>query len=351
MSVGPWPEGTRNTHSIRWQIESAREGQFYGVFRDWSLFDGLLAFDWHCGDAETAGWLAAQPRRPLAPAPAGPSTLAEILANAREAVGLSRPKLADAAEVSADSVYAYEAGRRTPKRDALLRICRALALDGYTTNRALDLAGHPPVPSDFARYACGEEPVAALSGHIPVYASTSTMDRKRAETDSWPWPAFILNGRCDVAWANPLANRLTGWARWEALPGREALHLLQIAVSRQMREQVRNWDEVVRVMLPNHLEPLVLGAREDDRRAGLSDVARALRRQDPEGIERLLAAWSAAPAPPRRQRVAVKLDWVTPDGTKLAFHCLISGWNGYDPVWAMDWHPANAKTFEYLGIG
>ena len=173
-------------------------------------------------------------------------------------------------------VYAVERGRRRPTRGLLVSIGRAVSLDTYRLNRLLRRAG---------RRLQGT-PAHRRGGHSGV----------RLDADRLGWPCFVLDTDCNVVWANPMANRLVDWRSTPALPGRAGPHLVQIVVRQDFRERLLNWDEVVRIVLPGRLRLFVLGrpAGKDER--GLLEVASQVRRQEPEGLKRLVEAWRT-PAP------------------------------------------------------
>ena len=52
----------------------------------------------------------------------------ELLRQAREATGLSRRALHELSEVSEDTIFSYESGRRRPRRETLLQLTRAEAI-------------------------------------------------------------------------------------------------------------------------------------------------------------------------------------------------------------------------------
>lgn len=56
------------------------------------------------------------------------ATFPARLKSLREAGGLSREQLADAADISRESVRLYELGERRPTMDALFALCKALGV-------------------------------------------------------------------------------------------------------------------------------------------------------------------------------------------------------------------------------
>ncbi len=63
------------------------------------------------------------------------------LRDARKRSSMSQRDLAARSRVSPDSIKAYEQGVRTPRRETLLRLLRALSIGQRTANRILEDAG------------------------------------------------------------------------------------------------------------------------------------------------------------------------------------------------------------------
>lgn len=346
-----WPEGARNVHRIQWRVAGGQDLEFVGAFRDWSLFDGLLAFDWHAANGATSEWMR-RARRKLRPAGHPPAqevvSVAGELAAARRELGLTRARLSETTKVPVSTIEGYERGTRLrPGRGQLLQLCAGLSMDGYRLNALLRAAGYEEEPSEMVKWVTGSVPSGVFDGHQALRGSN--VGAINREADRAAWPCFVLDGRCHVVHANAPAERLTGLSRIPVLPGREAPHLMQLAVNRELRARLLNWPEVVNTVLPGRLQPVVLGHLGGTKQESeLRDVAEHLRENDREGLSMLFDAWANATAPANPRRIAVSLAWRTDGGERLAFHCLLNPWNSFDPYWAMDWHPADAKTFQWL---
>lgn len=267
---------------------------------------------------------------------------------ARRELNLSRAALAARSGVPATTIEAYEAGRRLqPGRDQVLRLARGLSLDTYRTNSILRLAGYDDEPSDFALWMAGDTPQAIFANHQAITGTTIAVIT--AEADSFGWPCFVLDGRCHVTHANAAAEALTHLSVIEALPGRPAPHLMQLAVNREIRARLLNWPMVAATVLPGRLRPLVLGESGGVKeQTELADVAAHLRATDRGGLAALFDVWAESSDPANPRRIAVRLDWRTDDGRQLLFDCLLNPWDSFDPYWAMDWHPASPETFDWL---
>ena len=350
INAAPWPEETCNVHPIKWRLDDGTELSFHGAFGEWSEYDGIFAFDWHAADAPTARWvqtaLAAQ-AQDVTPPPA--LTFAEVIAQVRAEARVSRRELTERCGVSEASIAAYEHGRRSPSRVALVGLCGALTIDGYTTNRLLRDAGFEEEPSDWARWMSGDSPASVYKDRDPL--RSVTRQAIHAEADSLEWPCAILDGACHIVHVNPLARRLVDIGRWKAIPGRPGPHLMQLMVSQQFREQVRNWTTVAGVVLPGRLEAQVLGNTGEKSTAGVRAVAAHLRRTETEGLGQLFDVWANSEGFDSLRRPAVRLEWTTEAGEDLAFNCVFWNWNAYDPYKAMNLFPADEATFAWLGRG
>jgi transcriptional regulator with XRE-family HTH domain len=344
-----WPPASRNIHPIEWRLSTGELLRFYGLFGEWSDYDGLFSFDWHAADGPTAEWVAARRSELGQSRPAPPMrdhTLGEELALARSALKLTRTEVAGRAGVSVAALAAYESGRRRPSRLALLAVGRALTLDGYGLNRMLRIAGHAEEPSDFARWLCGDTAVGVLQGILPApHASLSAL---RLECDSLAFPSVILDQGCHAVYGNRFAERLFGLSKQAPLPGRAGPHLLQAMVSPEFRSRVGNWQDVVAAVIPGSIEPHLMDGRGDASANGIRGVAQHLRKTDPEGLAMLLDIWEQSPGVAAHRRVAHRFDWVADDGSELRFHCVFTNLTSFEPYKAMDLFPADAATFDWL---
>ncbi len=348
VNAPPWRAEQRNVHPIKWRLDDGTELAFYGVFGDWSNYDGLWSFDWHAADAATARWVnAALADDATDVTPPERMPFNEEIQKARADARFSRAELAKRSGVAEASISAYERGRRTPSRAALLAVCRALTIDGYTTNRFLREAGFEEEPSDFACWMAGEAPIGVYKGMTPLHATSAAAIY--GESDSLAWPNVVLDGACHVVHSNPHARRLVDLTKFRALPGRPGPHLMQLMVSKQFRQQIGNWAEVAGVVLPGRLEAQVLGNTGQQSASSIRAVAEHLRGSEAEGLGQLFDVWANSPGFDSLRRPGVRLEWRTGEGEDLAFNMVFCSWNAYDPYKAMDLFPADEATFGWLG--
>lgn len=350
-AVEPWREEDRNVHSIKWRLDDGTELAFHGAFCDFDLYDGMWAFDWHAADAGTARWVTehAAPVDQDPPTPPRALPFSQVLANERALAKVSRTRLSEMSGISVASIAAYEADRRRPSKAAIVSLCRALTIDGYTTNRFLRESGFEEEPSDFARWMAGDVPIGVFQGRRELMGVGRGAIFRAC--DGLEWPCAVLDSSCHVVHANAAARSVFDLGRWKPLKGRPGTHLLQLMVSGPFLDQVRNWEEVAGVILPGRLEPLVLAAEHEASSRGLREVAAQLRQESPQGIERLAEVWRASPGYSSLRRPGVRFEWTADDGVELAFNCTISGWNAFDAYKALDLYPADAATFQWLERG
>ncbi len=347
LNAKPWDESRRNIHPVRWQLDDGTHLCFRAAFTDWSQYDGLWAFDWHAADAATAEWVndrLGEPGRASERPPVPP--FSDAIGAYRQLARLSRARLGELAGMSPATIAAYESGRRSPSRGAILVLCRVLYVDGYATNRFLRGAGFEEEPGDWARWICGEAPTTIYREHTPLrpVGSRSIF----AETDGLPFPSLILDNGCHVVHANPAARRLVDLQSHRPIGSRPGPHLLQLMVSDHFQESIGNWEEAAGVFLPGRLEHLVLGGERETSTGSFVGLSRQLAPFYRRGLERLAAVWAQSPGFSSLRRPGLQVSWTTSRGEELLFNCTASGITPADPYKALDFHPANAATFAWL---
>lgn len=350
VSSPTWVEGERNVHRVHWRLDDGTELRFWGVFADWSNYDGMWAFDWHAADAQTAGWVqqtladpggASEP--PVMPA------FDETVSHERALAKLSVRQLSEATGLGASTISAYEAGRRHPSRAAVLSLCRGLNIDGYSANRFLREFGYEEEPSDWARWLSGDTPIGNYRNRTELIETSLGM--LTAGADGLAWPSLVLDAGCHVVHANEAASRLAPLRTIPPLPGRPGPHLMQLMVSDLFMESLRNWDDVAGVILPGRLEPMVVTAPRNASANNLLEVGRQMRASHAAGLERLASVWRDSPGFTSLRRPGVAFEWTTEAGEDLSFNCVITGISAADPYKALDLFPADPATFAWLGRG
>lgn len=356
----PWHDGTRVLFEPVWRVSDGTVLRFTTIIRTWDDFDAAWANDWHPADAATWSWLAERAAQPPGTpdhgiaadgAPADePVDWHTLLARGREGSGLTQRTLAEAVGVSVHAVSSYERGIRTPDRETLLRLTRALELDGVTTNAILASLGLDPEPSEWSRFMAGL-PLRArakqFEGRTHVAAGVATVQRA---IDKHRWPCLVVNERCEIACWNDAAVRVFGLDFGRDLPDPRQRSFLRFALSRHMRDRVENWEQVATAVVPSTLKQVFPEGRNASAPPWLRAVLDDIHRDDPGIVARLRELWRASPPVMLTDRLVAPLVWRREDGTRLAFHCVIATWNTFDPFWAIDLHPADAATWTWLEI-
>lgn len=372
QTVPSRPEGGRDTFPAVWQVADGTVLRFTCVLSSWSDFEAAWAFDWHPADAATWGWLrrvtavAPQPTdEVLATTPEPPSRSAlttdgtvaataswrDLLRLAREGTALSRRQLAEAAgDVSEETVRSYETGRRRPVRETLVRLTRAMELDGVTANALLTAAGFEAEPSEWALFLAGVPRRTDAKRYQPtgdVRRSRGDMQRAIA---AHAWPCLIVDRQCEVICWNVAATRVVGLDIANP-PTSLSRNLIPLAVSRHFRDHLVNWAEVVTALIPATLKTVLVAGDQGLRSGQLQSLADDIRRQGSEVLQELTELWRGRASAPTTARVVFPLIWRHDRGEVLAFNVIVAPWSAFDDAWAIDWHPADAETWTWLGNG
>jgi transcriptional regulator with XRE-family HTH domain len=353
--VAPRQYVARTSFTARWQLGDGTALRFNCLISSWNDFDAAAALDWLPADGATAVWLEQRATlegvRSSDQAAVSADALAhegpllawhDLLRSTREKSGLTQAGLAEAIGVSEHTIFSYEKGRRRPSRTVLLRLARALHLDGATTNLLLTGAGHAPIASEIARSLAG---LPSSDPRFPVGRWQALAEQTEAQLaaaiGAHAWPCLVLDERCRPHAANAAARRLFGAALDRAT-------LLELLVSPAFRERLVNYDEVVTAIAPGDLRQVVAGSASSPRLAPLQALLASLADADPAGLARLRALWETASTPVLSTRATYPVVWQTEEGTVLTFHGMLTLWSNYLWYWALDWHPADAATWAWF---
>lgn len=266
----------------------------------------------------------------------------ELLQIAREKCGFTQAALAHAVGISPETVYSYEGGRRTPPRETIIRMTRAMELDGSTTNLIVTGAGREPVASALGRSVAGEpteDPRYQPSRWQRYVEPTRAVLSEKVAAHRWP--CLVFDNQCQTLEVNVAARRVLG-----TVP--VAQSLLQLLVSRGFRGHVVNYDEVVSALAPRSLRRAVTNGRSNGRTQPVQSLLAQLEREDPAALAELRQIWEQAPASALSTRATFPLFWRHDDGTLLNFHAVLGLWNDVLWYWALDWHPADVATWSWL---
>jgi transcriptional regulator with XRE-family HTH domain len=254
--------------------------------------------------------------------------------DARKRLGLSQRAVAERASVSYEALRKYESGARHPSRQHLGRIIDALQLDRGWRNRILTSAG----------YAAD-----GLEQRPDVDAWWMSAEEAAAETESYPWPAFVLSERGEVLSANTPAQRTWGVdLRREFLDPVER-NMLSIASNPRFADRCLNWEEAVTIILRMfktfHRQPEDLESPTPYMNALLAHFMAG----DPKYVGRLAELWQKAPsAYSYKYRTTYPIVWDTPGVGVMRFRCLISPVNEPDGLNINDWIPIDETSWSVL---
>lgn len=263
------------------------------------------------------------------------ATWSELLRTARRQRGVRQRDLAMRASTSLRTVNGYERGAVQPSRDTLLKLTTALGMDRVTTNAVLTDAGFDPVPTgQLARFERRSLPFAAM----------------QQEIDRYPWPCLVMSDDMTILFWNAPATWVAELDFATALPAPPDRTLMRVAASRHFRARVRNWDEVVSVMIAM----LKADFEDPDRYAevmpSFAKLVQDLSTQPEyhDAFPLLMQHWQRVAPREDVCRTSFRADWQLADGTLLAFNCLVSSWDDFDAAGAFDWFPADRATATWL---
>jgi len=351
QTIPAWREGWRNSHPVTWRVNDGTVLRFETVFRAWSEFDSLYAFDWHPADAETWRWVDQAMRTHEARSREHwerelPVRWNDALHAFRKRLGLSQAEFGARIGLSADGVYSLEKARRRPRRETIMTIVRSLQMDGPTTNFILEDLSMSPEPAWIARWMSGLD-VAYHPNAAVFYLSAAELEE---DAERLPWPLFVFDADCRLIGGNTYARRLDLIPLPPFHDSERGPHLLEIVTSEAFRMHVENWEEVVLTLVPAPLKPFLNPTLPGTAGRAFEQAVASVRRtrKGMAAIRDLIAAWERREPRPVDARVVFELRWRHDDGSLLVFDGLVAGWNALDPYWVIDLHPANASTFEWF---
>ncbi len=264
-----------------------------------------------------------KPRDPWATT--GDNTWYDLLRSARRKLGVPREALAQACDVSADTIRSYELGRRGPKRETLEAILGSLNLKRHEANAILHSAG-------FA--------VDRLSLGIQ-------RERLIEHGERVPWPQVILTEELQVLSANSVVRQLSvvNQNRREQIGDEQAF--LAMAETR-VYESLANWEEVLAFHI-SHWKKAV-GPELPTGLSWMPSLTQKLSRLDKPKLGRFFDLWESTPPMPAGVRSECLHVWRHPQFGLLRFLLLNGSVEDCPDVLVHDWCPADADTWRALEI-
>lgn len=261
------------------------------------------------------------------------TSFAAVLKALRLRAGLTQQQLAEKSGVALTTITSWETRRRQPaNRSAIERVASVLDLSKEEQREFLTAAGVVPEREGLVRKMAGKRTrLSDMSDWLNRY----------------DWPCLILNERYElVAW-NRSANAVSEADLLELLPNREQRSLLWMAVLPHYRDvRLTNWNELIgrliSFMKPNGL------TLDGSAPTWINHLVVAIAQQYPDVLQRLWTLFGEVPAWIDGTRNIHPVEWRVSDGTELQFDYVGRIWNAHDGLFVIDWHPANAQTWEWL---
>ncbi len=257
-----------------------------------------------------------------------------MLAAARVRLGLTQADLAERSHVSANTIKAYEAGRRHPSRPYLAALLDALKIGREERNRILENAGYASDGFEI--------------GPMAYSGFTFTADEAAAFIEQYDWPAFLLAEMMDVTAANAVAQRL-----WRVDLTKEFLNpgernLLSVVSDPRFGKRLVNMRDALRVMASvfkgHHRGAETL----DSPSPVLGSILERFMAGDPAYLHVLLQSWQEAVPRTPKVRWEYPVVWADPDVGALRFRCLVTMASEPDGIAFNDWIPLDAQTWDGL---
>lgn len=255
---------------------------------------------------------------------------------AREALGLSRGRVAGLAGVPSHTLRRWEDGSRRPPEPRLRRLLDALKLTGTEGNDILRDAGYHVEPTLYPNW------------RFPNYFYT--IDEVQRVVEDVPWPEMVLDNNVGLIAANK-AMAAVWRVNLEAerrKRSRAQMNLLSVASDHHFADRVMNWEELISVIIgvvkgqPERPESL------EQPSAYLNAVLEEFAKGDRVFLERLLDVWASCEPIPAKCRWSYRVVWVDPDFGEMRFHALVSTCSEPAGLAFSDWHPTDAETWQVL---
>ena len=252
---------------------------------------------------------------------------------ARERLGLSRAELAGRCSLSAETIRAYEVGRRKPARHRLDAVLNALKLERLEANRIRHSLGYS---ADYLRLGTLE----------PTYMFS--LDELHEWVEHIPWPQFVVDENMQVVFANSVVQRLWGVDLQSELLTPIERNMLRFATNPRFADRAVNWEEMVAYAVSiwkgHHLGPESLERPSPFFEQALAELAKG----DPKYVRRFLEVWEKTPGKTPKVRDRYRVIWRDPAHGEMTFVALSSTANEWEGLAFHDWIPVDAASWETL---
>jgi transcriptional regulator with XRE-family HTH domain len=349
----PVADERRGFFPAQWLVEGSRILNFHCTVTGIDLFNGTGMISWYPADGQTWEWLRAGARLRAAPplddGAAEDDRPGRLLRWARDSTGFTQKQLAAKANISFAQLVSLEGDRRRFTEPIVNALAAALQMDAVMANELRLRAGLDAVPSEWAPAVLANRGAGIYYRYDPRQLADAVRggrERLPFRVAELPYPCLAIDGNATILCANDLLNAaLPASLRARAGQGGDLLNLL---LGQEFRAAVADWQETARVLLHNllHRAPGYIRPRCDS----VSIVRRldTLAAND-AALTPLLAALTASLS--RGSELEwrpVPLRFRQDDGTALRFIAVLATWNDYDTLWALDLHPADGVTWDWL---
>ena len=259
------------------------------------------------------------------------------LRDARRDLGLSQGDLGGMTSLSAETIRAYESGRRHPSRAHLESIVDGLGLSPLAGNSILVEAGYAP-----------REPLFPASQYPGFYFQAEEL---QPYIDERPWPDFVLNQPLELMAANRAAQAL--WqidlANELATRSRAQLNMLSVASDHHFADRIPNWPDVMSVIIAVFKgQPRLPESSLDEPSAYFGEVLAEFARGDPSFLPALATLWESVPAREAKVNWTYPVVWCDPEFGEMRYLAQVSTANGVDGFAFNSWIPLDAETWMVL---
>ena len=263
-----------------------------------------------------------------------------ILRDARIRLGITQSALAAKVGLSAETVRGYETRTSHPSRERLELLIEALKVPNATANVIRESAGYALVRT-----------VHEGLHEANRYYTPAELD---LVVDSVPWPEFVVNDPVEVVTANATVQALweIDFAYERSVRTPAQMNLLAVASDHELAERVKNWDEIVGILVSmfkankSMFNPDQSAAHSlDDPSPYFEEVIKQFVAGDPAFLARLIDVWNRTEPMEGKIRWTYPVVWVDPEVGEMRFLATVSLANEEHGAYFNDWIPLDADSW------
>ncbi len=266
-----------------------------------------------------------------------------ILRNTRIRLGITQVQLATKVGLSPETIRGYETRSNHPSRRRLEAIIVALKIPGSLANRVRESAGYAIV----------------RTVHQGLYEQHRyyTQDELETTVETVPWPEFVVDDAVEVVAANGAVQAVwhVDFAHERKVRTRAQMNLLAVASDNNIGDRVKNWDELVAVLVsmfkanksmfdPERPAPESL----DEPTPYFEEVIQQFTSGAPAFLARLIDVWNRTGPMEGKIRWTYPVVWDDPDVGEMRFLATVSLANEEHSTYFNDWIPVDGETWAAL---